>query len=87
MLKKQFQAHLLAFRGIGSEIGNPFSPRPHASKKEPKTHWCPSVVLRLKDGRKRGFDGDSFCDADQEYLLNLYVKEMGRIRKTLVNIN
>jgi len=85
--KKQFKAHLLGFRGIGSEIGNPFNPRPHSSEKKPKDHWCPSVVLRLEDGRKRCFDGDSFCDADQEYILKLYVEEMTRVHDTLVDIN
>jgi hypothetical protein len=44
------------------------------------------VVLRLEDGRKRCFTRGSFSNADQKYIIKLYVKEMNRIRKTLENL-
>ena len=85
--KKQFQAHLLGFRGIGSKLGDPFTPE--AVKRAFGTHgkgWCPAVVLRLEDGRKRCFTSGSFSTDDQEFIVELYVKEMARIRKTLENL-
>ena len=85
--KKQFKAHLLGFRGVGSELGDPFVPE--ALKRAFGTHrrgWCPAVVLRLEDGRKRCFTAGSFSNDDQEYILKLYVKEMKRVRKTLENL-
>ena len=45
----QFKAHLLGFRGVGSELGSPFGPE--ATKRAHGTHgggWCPAVVLRLE---------------------------------------
>jgi len=85
--KKSFKAHLLGFRGVGSELGDPF--QPEAIKRAFGTHgrgWCPAVVLRLEDGRKRCFTAGSFSNDDQEYILKLYVREMKRIRKTLENL-
>jgi len=85
--KKQFKAHLLGFRGVGSELGDPF--QPEAIKRAFGTHgrgWCPAVVLRLEDGRKRCFTAGSFSNDDQEYILKLYVQEMKRVHKTLENL-
>ena len=86
MGKKQFKAHLLGFRGVGSELGNPFQPA--ALKRAFGTHGkglCPAVVLRLEDGRKRCFTAGSFSNDDQEYILKLYVQEMRRVHQTLDN--
>jgi hypothetical protein len=85
--KKQFKAHLLGFRGVGSELGDPF--HPEGMKRAFGTYgkgWCPAVVLRLEDGRKRCFTRGSFSNADQKYITELYVNEMNRIRKTLENL-
>jgi hypothetical protein len=85
--KKQFQAHLLGFRGVGSALGDPFQPQ--AMKRALGTNgggWCPAVVLRLNDGRKRCFTAGSFSNADQEYILKLYVQEMKRVHKSLENL-
>jgi len=76
--KKQFQAHLLGFRGIGSKGGDPFADE--ALIRAQGKGICPSVILRLEDGRKRCFARGSFSDKDQEYILDLYEKEMARIR-------
>lgn len=78
--KKQFKAHLLGFRGIGSKEGNPFA-APVDDRVRGKG-MCPAVVLRLEDGRKRCFTRGSFIDADQDYILALYEKEMARLRTT-----
>jgi hypothetical protein len=82
--KKQFKATLLGFRGIGSELGDPFQPA--AMQRALGTQgkgWCPAVVLRLEDGRKRCFRAGSFSNDDQEYILKLYVREIQRVHKTL----
>lgn len=84
--KRQFNAHLLGFRGVGSELGDPF--QPEAVRRASGTHgrgWCPAVVLRLEDGRKRCFTAGSFSNDDQEYILKLYVQEMKRVHKSLLN--
>jgi len=85
--KKQFKAHLLGFRGVGSELGDPF--QPEAIRRALGTHgrgWCPAVVLRLEDGRKRCFTAGSFSNDDQEYILKLYVQEMKRVHRALENL-
>jgi hypothetical protein len=85
--RKQFKAHLLGFRGVGSELGSPFETE--AAKRAFGTYGggqCPAVVLRLADGRKRCFPRGSLSNADQEYVTKLYVKEMARIRKSLANL-
>jgi hypothetical protein len=71
-----FKAHLIGFRGIGNKNGNPYG--------GPK-YYCPAVVLRLEDGRKRCFTRDSLVEEDEKYILDLYLKEMDRIRATLTN--
>lgn len=78
--KKQFKAHLLGFRGIGSKEGNPFAWQ--IEQRVRGKGMCPAVVLRLEDGRKRCFTRGSFIDADQDYILDLYEKEMARLRTT-----
>ncbi len=68
-------------------MGDPF--QLEAIKRAHGTHgrgWCPAVVLRLEDGRKRCFTAGSFSNDDQEYILKLYVQEMKRVRKTLENL-
>jgi hypothetical protein len=70
--KKQFKAHLLGFRGIGA-VQNPWAD----DVTKPLT---PAVVLRLPDGRKRCFVRGSFSDADENYITNLYEKQMKVLR-------
>jgi len=79
--KKQFKAYLLGFRGIGSAYDIPFwdEGRIRAQGRG----ICPGVILRLEDGRKRCFTKGSFSDADQKYIVDLYEKEMAKVRKTL----
>ena len=79
--KKQFKAYLIGFRGIGSAYDIPFwdAGRIRAQGKG----ICPGVILRLEDGRKRCFTKGSFSDADQKYIVDLYEKEMARVRKSL----
>ena len=79
--KKQFEAHLIGFRGVGSKVGDPFGNK--AKLLALGKGICPAVVLRLADGRKRCFSRGSFSDKDQDYIQKLYDKEMKRIRKTL----
>jgi len=79
--KKQFKAHLIGFRGIGSAQDNPFFDK--ARIRAQGNGICPGVVLRLEDGRKRCFTRGSFSDEDQAYIVALYEKEMARVRKTL----
>ncbi|MFC1601050.1 DUF6055 domain-containing protein [Candidatus Sumerlaeota bacterium] len=85
--KRQFKAHLIGFRGVGSELGNPFDAE--AFRRAFGTNGkgsCPAVVLRLEDGRKRCFTRGSLSNADQKYVTKLYDKEMDRIRKSLENL-
>ena len=60
------KAHLIGFRGVGSEIRNPFTKdSPHA----------PAVVLRLADGRKRMFSPGTFVQKDKDFIMDLFGKE------------
>lgn len=70
--KKQFKAHLIGFRGIGLGIGNPW--------KGNSKYFCPAVVLRLEDGRKRCFVRDAFIEADELYICKIYECEMQKLR-------
>jgi len=79
--KKEFKAHLLGFRGIGSVLGNPFT-EPLLQRVE-GPGMVPAVVLRLEDGRKRTFTRGAFVDEDQAYILQVYEAEMARIRDSL----
>jgi len=69
--KGKFKAHLIGFRGIGNRYGNPF---------EPDAYHCPAVVLRLADGTKRCFARGTFIEADEKFILDLYLKEMQKLR-------
>ena len=71
---RTFKAHLIGFRGIGNEYGNNFGY---------PAYYCPAVVLRLADGSKRCFTRGNFVEKDEKYILDLYQKEMKRIRATM----
>ncbi|MDP6360208.1 MAG: hypothetical protein QF473_34145, partial [Planctomycetota bacterium] len=73
---KTFKAHLLGFRGIGNLINQQFFGVTRGA-------IIPAVVLRLPDGRKRCFTRGSFIEADEALIMDLYEKEMARIKKTL----
>jgi len=67
----KFKARLIGFRGIGNRYGNPF---------EPGEYHCPGVVLLLEDGTKRCFTRGTFVEADEKFILAIYLKEMARLR-------
>lgn len=71
----QFEAHLIGFRGMGNTVTSKFGG--DGGPREP------GVVLRLPDGRKRFFQCGSFAEADKKYIMDLYVKEMMRIKAGL----
>jgi len=71
----RLQAHLVGFRGMGNTTSNPF--------RGDGGPWEPGVVLRLSDGRKRCFVRGSFSDEDRAYIMDLYVREMKRIKAGL----
>ena len=72
------KAHLIGFRGVGSAISNPFA-KDSASE--------PAVVLRLADGRKRMFSPGTFVQKDKDFILDLFGKEMKRIRANSVKLD
>ena len=72
-----FKAHLLAFRGIGNTMSNKFRGDGDGGPIEP------AVVLRLADGSKRCFPRGSFAAADKQFIMDMYVKEMTRIKAGL----
>ncbi len=72
----KFKARLVGFRGIGNRYSNQF---------EPPQIYCPGIVLLLEDGTKRCFSRGFFIEADEKYALNLYLKEIDKLRKTLTN--
>jgi len=69
---RQFEAHLIGFRGIGNTMSSKFS----GDGGPPE----PAVVLRLANGTKRCFPRGSFCETDKQFIMHLYVKEMNRIK-------
>ena len=71
---RTFEAHLVGFRGLGNEYGNPFGFT---------DYYCTPVVLRLADGTKRCFTRGTFIEKDEKYILDLYMKEMKKLRKKL----
>ncbi|MDP6490331.1 MAG: DUF6055 domain-containing protein [Kiritimatiellia bacterium] len=73
----QFEAHLIGFRGMGNTMTSKFGGGDGGPRE-------PGVVLRLPDGRKRFFGTGSFSEQDKTYIMDLYVKEMTRIKKGLV---
>ena len=84
--KKEFKAHLIGFRGIGSREGGLDSGALTKAWRTEGVDWCPAVILRLPDGRKRCFVRGCFSDEDQRYILDIYEKEMKRITKTVEDI-
>ena len=70
----KFKAHLVGFMGLGNELGEPY---------EGEDIVAPGVVLRFPNGRKRVLHRWSLSKADQQFAMDLYVKEMRRIRATL----
>ncbi len=73
---RQFEAHLIGFRGIGNTMTSKWGGRDGGPRE-------PAVVLRLADGRKRCFVSGSFSEADKQFIMDLYVKEMDRIKAGL----
>jgi len=71
-LPASFKAHLIAFRGMGNTMSSKF----HGDGGPIE----PAVVLRLADGRKRCFPQGSFAAADKQFIMDLYVKAMDRIK-------
>ncbi len=84
---KTFKAHLLGFRGIGNLINQqPFFGNGtllHRNNPCPEGPITPAVVLRMSDGSKRCFTRRSFIEADEAVIMDVYEKEMARIKKTL----
>jgi hypothetical protein len=72
---RQFKAHLVGFRGIGNTMSTKYDNDGGPIE--------PGVVLRLPDGRKRCFVRGSFCEKDKQYIMDLYVREMNRIKAGL----
>ena len=70
---KQFEAHLVGLRGMGNTMSSKYGGRDGGPIE-------PGVVLRLPDGRKRCFPRGSFGDEDKKYIMDLYLKEMKRIK-------
>ena len=73
----KLSAHLIGFRGIGTEHDAAPGMQPYP----------PVVVLRLPDGSKRAYTGKSFSDADIKVLMPIFNKEMARIRNSVVKVN
>jgi hypothetical protein len=73
-MPRTFRAHLIGFDGIGNDLGDPYAG---------EDFFEPSVILRMADGSKRSFQSKTFCQADREFILDVYVKEMKRITGTL----
>lgn len=71
---RTFKAHLVGFMGLGNELGEPY---------EGKEIVAPGVVLRLANGRKRVLHRWLLCEEDQRFAMDLYVKEMQRIKASL----
>ena len=71
---RKFQAHLVGFMGLGNELGEPYAGEEFVA---------PGVVLRFPNGRKRVLHRWLLSKKDQRFAMDLYVKEMKRIRSTL----
>ena len=69
----KLSAHLIGFRGVGSEFNENKDPRPQE----------PGVVLRLPDGTKRMFPRGTFSKEDVAFVMERFAKEMKRIRAGL----
>jgi len=70
----KFKAHLVGFMGLGNELGEPYGGEEIVA---------PGVVLRFANGRKRTLHRWLLSKEDQRFAMDLYVKEMKRIRATL----
>lgn len=68
-LPRTFKAHLVGFMGLGNEINDPIV--------------APGVVLRFPDGRKRVMHRWLLSEEDQRFAMDLYAKEMQRIKASL----
>ncbi|MFC1600933.1 DUF6055 domain-containing protein [Candidatus Sumerlaeota bacterium] len=75
------KAHLVGFRGVGAAITDLFGKGPDAGSAAE-----PAVVLRLADGRKRMFAPGSFGKEDKAFIMELFAKEMARIRANSVKL-
>ena len=73
-IPRTFKAHLIGFDGIGNDIGDPYAG---------EDFFEPSVILRMADGSPRSFQSKTFCQADREFILDVYTSEMKRITGTL----
>lgn len=71
---RTFKAHLVGFMGLGNELGEPY---------EGEDIVAPGVVLRFPNGRKRVLHRWLLSEADQRFAMDLYVKEMNRIKASL----
>lgn len=71
---RTFKAHLVGFMGLGNELGEPY---------EGEEFVAPGVVLRLANGRKRVLHRWLLSEEDQRFAMDLYVKEMQRIKASL----
>jgi hypothetical protein len=71
---RKFKAHLVGFMGLGNELGEPY---------DGEDIVAPGVVLRLANGRKRVLHRWLLSKEDQQFAMDVYVKEMKRIRATL----
>ncbi|MBT3297165.1 MAG: hypothetical protein HN919_14955 [Verrucomicrobia bacterium] len=69
-----FKAHLVGFMGLGNELGEPY---------QGQDIVAPGVVLRFPNGRKRVLHRGLLSEADQRFAMDLYVKEMNRIKASL----
>ena len=70
----KFKAHLVGFMGLGNELGEPY---------EGVEFVAPGVVLRFPNGRKRVLHRWALSEKNQRFAMDLYMKEMKRIRATL----
>ncbi len=71
---RKFKAHLVGFMGLGNELGEPY---------DGEDIVAPGVVLRFPNGRKRVLHRWVLSKKDQRFAMDLYMKEMKRIRATL----
>jgi len=71
---RTFKAHLVGFMGLGNELGEPY---------EGEEFVAPGVVLRFPNGRKRVLHRWVLSPEDQRFAMDLYVKEMKRIKASL----
>ncbi len=71
---RKFKAHLVGFMGLGNELGEPY---------QGEEIVAPGVVLRFADGRKRVLHRWLLSEEDQRFAMDLYVKEMKRIKASL----